>query len=39
LYVESGSELQPPQGFEPHRHLKAGAVNAHLWRRADNQTP
>jgi 16S rRNA (guanine966-N2)-methyltransferase len=35
LYVESGSELQPPQDFELHRHLKAGAVHAHLWRRLD----
>jgi len=36
LYVESGELLEPPAGFEAHRHLKAGAVHAHLWRRADN---
>jgi 16S rRNA (guanine966-N2)-methyltransferase len=39
LYVESGLALGPPAGFEAHRHLKAGAVHAHLWRRADNLTP
>ena len=38
LYVESGLALGPPAGFEAHRHLKAGAVHAHLWRRADNPT-
>ena len=36
LYVESGELLEPPTGFGAHRHLKAGAVHAHLWRRADN---
>jgi 16S rRNA (guanine966-N2)-methyltransferase len=36
LYVESGDALEPPPGFEPHRHLKAGAVHAHLWRRAES---
>ena len=36
LYVESGDALAPPVGFEAHRYLKAGAVHAHLWRRADN---
>ena len=39
LYVESGDALEPPAGFEAHRHLKAGAVHAHLWRRADNPVP
>lgn len=34
LYVESDRELQGPAGFEVYRHLKAGAVHAHLWRRA-----
>lgn len=33
LYVESGKALEPPIGFAAHRHLKAGAVHAHLWRR------
>jgi 16S rRNA (guanine966-N2)-methyltransferase len=36
LYVESGNAMQPLAGLEAHRHLKAGAVHAHLWRRADN---
>ncbi len=36
LYVESGDLMEPPGGFEAHRHLKAGVVHAHLWRRADN---
>jgi 16S rRNA (guanine966-N2)-methyltransferase len=39
LYVESAAAMQPAPGFEPHRHLKAGAVHAHLWRRADNPAP
>lgn len=34
LYVESDAELNPGPGLEAHRHLKAGAVHAHLWRRA-----
>jgi 16S rRNA (guanine(966)-N(2))-methyltransferase RsmD len=34
LYVESAEALEPPPGCEEHRHLKAGAVHAHLWRRA-----
>ena len=34
LYVESDRELAPGPGLEAHRHLKAGAVHAHLWRRA-----
>jgi 16S rRNA (guanine966-N2)-methyltransferase len=33
LYVESGEALEAPAGFAAHRHLKAGAVHAHLWRR------
>lgn len=33
LYVESGQELAPAGGFDAHRHMKAGAVHAHLWRR------
>ena len=37
LYVESGDLLQPPAGFDAHRHLKAGAVHAHLWRRLDSK--
>ena len=34
LYVESDRALEPPPGCEAHRHLHAGAVHAHLWRRA-----
>ena len=34
LYVESASEIPPPPGCEIHRHLKAGAVHAHLFRLA-----
>jgi 16S rRNA (guanine(966)-N(2))-methyltransferase RsmD len=34
LYVESDHEITAPPGFAPHRHMKAGAVHAHLWRRA-----
>jgi 16S rRNA (guanine(966)-N(2))-methyltransferase RsmD len=34
LYIESDHEIAVPPGFEPHRHLKAAAVHAHLWRRA-----
>ncbi len=34
LYVESGLALEPAAGFEARRHLKAGAVHVHLWRRA-----
>ena len=34
LYVESASEMPPPPGCEIHRHLKAGAVHAHLFRLA-----
>ena len=33
LYVESDRALEPPPGLEAWRHLKAGAVHAHLWRR------
>jgi 16S rRNA (guanine(966)-N(2))-methyltransferase RsmD len=36
LYVESDREMQPPAGLRPHRHLKAGKVHAHLWRRAES---
>lgn len=36
LYVESDQPLEPPAGFEAFRHLRAGAVHAHLWRRTDN---
>jgi 16S rRNA (guanine(966)-N(2))-methyltransferase RsmD len=36
LYVEAGEALEPPTGCQPYRHLKAGAVHAHLWRRADD---
>jgi 16S rRNA (guanine966-N2)-methyltransferase len=35
LYVESGEALEPPAGCETHRHLQAGGVHAHLWRRAE----
>jgi 16S rRNA (guanine966-N2)-methyltransferase len=35
LYVESGEALEPPDGCQTHRHLQAGAVHAHLWRRAE----
>jgi len=34
LYVEAAQAMEPPAGFQFHRHLKAGAVHAHLWRRA-----
>jgi 16S rRNA (guanine966-N2)-methyltransferase len=34
LYVESDHELAPGHGLEAHRHLRAGAVHAHLWRRS-----
>jgi len=33
LYVEAAAALPAPTGFEDWRHLKAGAVHAHLWRR------
>jgi 16S rRNA (guanine(966)-N(2))-methyltransferase RsmD len=36
LYVESDHEIAPPAAFEAWRYLRAGAVHAHLWRRADN---
>lgn len=39
LYVESGQALQPPAAFDAHRHLQAGAVHAHLWRRVDKLQP
>jgi 16S rRNA G966 N2-methylase RsmD len=34
LYVEADRAMQPPLGLEAWRHLKAGAVHAHLWRRS-----
>lgn len=34
LYVESDRELLPGPGLEAHRHLRAGTVHAHLWRRS-----
>jgi len=33
LYLEAGSEHAAPAGFAAHRHLKAGAVHAHLFQR------
>jgi 16S rRNA (guanine(966)-N(2))-methyltransferase RsmD len=39
LYVESDRALEPPPGCEAHRHLKAGAVHAHLWRRTPTLSP
>jgi 16S rRNA (guanine(966)-N(2))-methyltransferase RsmD len=36
LYVEAGKALEPPPGCQPYRHLKAGAVHAHLWRGGDD---
>jgi 16S rRNA (guanine966-N2)-methyltransferase len=36
LYVESDRQLAPPPAFEAHRHLQAGAVHAHLWRRINS---
>lgn len=33
LYLEAGSEHAAPAGFAAHRHLKAGAVHAHLFHR------
>ena len=35
LYVESDRSLPTPPGCEAYRHLQAGAVHAHLWRRAE----
>ena len=34
LYVEAAARLAPPAGLDDWRHLKAGAVHAHLWRRS-----
>lgn len=39
LYVESSRALLPPAGCEAHRHLQAGAVHAHLWRRRPTLAP
>jgi 16S rRNA G966 N2-methylase RsmD len=39
LYVESGRALEPPPGCQAHRHLQAGAVHAHLWRRTPTLSP
>jgi 16S rRNA (guanine966-N2)-methyltransferase len=36
LYVESAEALQAPTACEAHRHLQAGAVHAHLWRRINS---
>lgn len=33
LYLEDAHAWSPPPGLEAWRHLKAGAVHAHLWRR------
>jgi 16S rRNA (guanine966-N2)-methyltransferase len=33
LYVEARERLEPPPGAALHRHLKAGQVHAHLWRK------
>jgi 16S rRNA (guanine966-N2)-methyltransferase len=33
LYLEAAQAWSPPSGLEAYRHLKAGAVHAHLWRR------
>ncbi len=33
LYVEAGERLEAPVGAVEHRHLKAGQVHAHLWRK------
>ncbi len=35
LYLEAGSAQEPPAGLETFRHLRAGQVHAHLWRRPD----
>lgn len=34
LYLEADRAWEPPAGLQAHRHLRAGAVHAHLWRRA-----
>jgi 16S rRNA (guanine966-N2)-methyltransferase len=39
LYVESDHALEPPLGCQAHRHLQAGAVHAHLWRRTPTLSP
>jgi 16S rRNA (guanine966-N2)-methyltransferase len=33
LYVEARERLEPPPGAIAYRHLKAGQVHAHLWRK------
>ena len=33
LYLEAGAATEPPEDLEPFRHLRAGQVHAHLWRR------
>ena len=38
LYLEAPRAIAPPAGWRLHRHLKAGAVHAHLFAR-DNPGP
>lgn len=38
VYLEAPREIAPPTGWHTHRHLKAGAVHAHLFAR-DNPGP
>lgn len=35
LYVEARERVEPPPGAAGHRHLKAGHVHAHLWRKGE----
>jgi 16S rRNA (guanine966-N2)-methyltransferase len=34
LYVEADREIPPPDGMDPWRHMRAGQVHAHLWRKS-----
>ena len=36
LYVEAPEHLEPLPGMAEHRHLKAGQVHAHLWRKDES---
>jgi 16S rRNA (guanine966-N2)-methyltransferase len=38
VYLEAPREIAPPEGWRLHRHLKAGAVHAHLFAK-DNPPP
>ncbi len=36
LYVEAPAEIAPPEGLVMRKHLRAGAVHAHLWQKASS---